>query len=111
NQKRDIFNVLLDIKKQLESGDMPDSDLVAQVKNFHEKVLGKLSEVGSITNRLIDTESMLQNQQTQMQEVIAKEQEVDVVDAISKMQYYDYVLQMSYKMSSMILPKSILDYL
>lgn len=111
NQKMDIFNVLLKIKEQVTNGEKPDAEYVQAVKDFHKKVIGKLSIVGSITNRLSDNEMMLQNQQTQMQEVLANEQEVDVVDAVSQMQYYDYLLQVSYKMSSMILPKSILDYL
>lgn len=111
NQKNDIFNVLMKIKEQIQSGEQPDSELVGQVKEFHSKVLSKLSEMGAITNRLSDNQTMLENQQTQLQEVISGEQEVDVVGAIGQLQFYDYLLQVSYKMSSMILPKSILDYL
>ncbi len=111
NQKMDIFNVLIKLKEQIKAGKQPDSEYVQAVKDFHKKVIGKLSEVGTVTNRMTDNELILQNQQTNLQEVIANEQEVDLVDAISQMQYYDYLLQVSYKMSSMILPKSILDFI
>ncbi len=111
NQKMDIFNVLLKVKEQISAGKEVDTELVKSVKDFHQKVIEKMSEVGAVTNRLVDNQTMLENQQTTFQQVIADEQQVDVVDAVTQLQYYDYLLQVSYKMSSMILPKSILDYI
>ena len=111
NQKTDIFNVIAKLRDEINSGKKPSADLVKAVKDFHQKMLNKMSEVGAVINRLTDNKAMIENQELSMKDVIAKEQDVDVVDAVSKMQYYDYLLQVSYKMSAMILPKSILDYL
>ncbi len=111
NQKTDIFNVLAKIRDTIKSGKKPTDEMIKAVKDFHQKLLTKMSEVGAVINRLHDNEEMINNQQLTLQEVIGKEQDVDVADAVSRMQYYDYLLQVSYKMSSMILPKSILDYL
>lgn len=111
NQKYDIFNVIAKIRDQVKAGDQPDAELVQSVKEFHQNLLNKLAEAGAVTNRLMDNQTMLENQQTDFQQVLASEQEVDVVSAITQLQYYDYLLQVSYKMSSMILPKSIMDYI
>jgi hypothetical protein len=37
--------------------------------------------------------------------------EVDVVETMVDLEHQDYLLQLAYKTSSMILPKSLLDYL
>ncbi len=111
NQKQDIFNVLAQIRDAIKSGKKPTDEMIKAVKDFHQKLLNKMSEVGAVINRLHDNKEMLENQELSLKEVIGKEQDVDVVEAVSQMQYYDYLLQVSYKMSSMILPKSILDYL
>ena len=44
-------------------------------------------------------------------ELVSKEKDVDVAKAIMEMQAEDNTLQMSYKMSAMMLPQSILNYL
>ncbi len=111
NQKMDIFNVIAKLRDTIKAGKQPTDEMIKAVKDFHQKLLNKMSEVGAVINRLNDNKEMINNQQLSLQEVISKEQDVDVADAVSRMQYYDYLLQVSYKMSSMILPKSILDYL
>jgi len=111
NQKLDIFNVIAKIRDTVKAGKKPSEELIKAVKDFHQKLINKMSEVGAEINRLNDSKSMLENQQLEYKNLLANTQQVDVVDAVTKMQYYDYLLQVSYKMSSMILPKSILDYL
>ncbi len=111
NQKLDIFNVIAKIRDTVKAGKKPSQDLIQAVKDFHQKMINKMAEVGAEINKLNDSKSMLENQELEYKDLLAKTQQVDVVEAVTQMQYYDYLLQVSYKMSSMILPKSILDYL
>ncbi len=111
NQKLDIFNVIAKIRDTVRAGKKPSQELVKAVKDFHQKMINKMSEVGAEINRLNDSKTMMENQELEYKDLLAQTQQIDVVDAVTKMQYYDYLLQVSYKMSSMILPKSILDYL
>ena len=111
NQDRDIFNVLISIRDALKSGTIPlDSDIQA-VGKFNNHILDKLAEAGNVVNQLDNTEELLGNQKTLLQNLASKEDDVDVAQAILEMQNQDYLLQLSYKMSSMILPKSLVDYI
>lgn len=111
NQKVDIFNALISIRDSLRAGEKPTKEQQEFVEDFSSKILSKTVEIGNITNQLTSTEELLNNQQLVLTELISKEKEVDVAKAIIDLQNYDYALQLTYKMSAMTLPKSLLDYL
>ncbi|MCH7962682.1 MAG: flagellar hook-associated protein FlgL [Bacteroidetes bacterium] len=111
NQKVDIFNTLLTIKNKLENGELPTDEEVARVTNFNKHILNKLANAGNIINKLQDTKDVLSNQQFVLTGLISDEQDVDIAKAILELQNQDYILQLSYKISSMVLPKSLLDYI
>ncbi|MFH1194316.1 MAG: flagellar hook-associated protein FlgL [bacterium] len=111
NQKADIFNTLFSIKEKLLAGELPTADQVEILKNFDSHVLNKMSEMGNIQNRLTDTQDMLTTQDSELQNLLSSEKDVDVAKAVIEMQNYDYSLQMAYKISAMILPKSLLEFL
>lgn len=111
NQKNDIFNTLIIIREKIKAGEVPDEDLTNQVKTFFDHLLNKTSEVGAMINQLGNTEEMLNNQMTNMQNLAASINEVDLAKAILELQQQDYLLQFSNKVASMILPRSILDYM
>jgi flagellin-like hook-associated protein FlgL len=46
-----------------------------------------------------------------LQGLLSSEQDVDMARATVDLQAQDYSLQLSYKIASMILPKSLLDFL
>jgi flagellar hook-associated protein 3 FlgL len=111
NQKVDIFNTLLTIKNKLENGELPTEEETARVSQFNSHILNKLSTAGNIVNKLQDTQDVLSNQQFVISSLISEEQDVDVAKAVLELQNQDYILQLSYKISSMVLPKSLMDYL
>lgn len=111
NQKTDIFNTLMNIRDNLRLGIKPTDEQQQFVNDFNNRLLNKLSEVGNRINHLNDTNDMLQSQKTSMQQVISNVQDVDVAKAVMDLQNQDYLLQVSYKMSSMFLQKSLLNYL
>ncbi len=111
NQKTDIFNTLINIRDNLRLGIKPTDEQQQFVNDFNSKLLDKLSEVGNRINHLNDTNDMLQSQTTNMKEVISNVQDVDVAQAVMDLQNQNYLLQVSYQMSSMFLPKTLMDYL
>lgn len=108
---KDIFNTIINIRDTLKNGGYPDDADVQTVKEFHDKLLNKMSEAGLYYNTLDNTKALLENQKIELQTMISAEKDLDVAKAIIELQNYDYLLQVSYKMSAMILPKSLLDYL
>jgi flagellar hook-associated protein 3 FlgL len=111
NQKTDIFNTLIRIRDNLKNGVKPSDADYQAVKDFNNRLSQKTSETGNMINLMDSTDELLSNQNTQLTALLSKEKDVDVAKAIMDLQNRDYLLQMSYKVSSMILPKSLVDYL
>ncbi len=111
SQKADIFNTLLSIKEKLRNGERPNKMQTQIVEEFNSHVLDKLSEAGNITNRLNDTLDLLQNQKFELLKLLSVENDVDMAQELIDLESAQFSLDSSYKISSMILPKSLLDYL
>lgn len=107
----DMFNKLDTIITNLRSGIKPTAAEVKEIEDFSSGVLNKLSVAGNIKNRLSDTEELLKTQQLNVEELISKEKDVDMARAIVDYENQQFNLDLTYKVSSMILPKSLLDYL
>ena len=111
NQKADIFNTLLTIKENLKLGIKPTAEQQTTLENFNKHLLAKISEAGNVSNQFTDVQDQIGQQKMILLELVSKEKDVDVAKAIMEMQAEDNTLQMSYKMSAMMLPQSILNYL
>ncbi len=111
NQDIDIFNQLKIIIENLRDGIPPTEEQRAAVNAFNSKVIGKLSEIGNIVNQFTTIESMLTQQNLDLEENNSQVNGVDVAKAIIELQNQDYLLQLSQKLAATILPKSLLDYL
>ena len=107
----DIFNKLIDIRDNLKNGIKPTDDDVKVIDEFSTSVRNHLSNVGNVSNKLEDSQEILNNQILTLEELISEESEVDLAAATIDLQNYDYSLQLSYKMSSMFLSRSLLDYI
>jgi flagellar hook-associated protein 3 FlgL len=111
NQPTDIFNALKQISDDLKNGIVPDNDKIALVENFNSRLTSKQSEVGNTINQISSLENMLTQQSYNLQELAQNENGVDVAKAIVDLQNQDYLLQVSQKLGSILLPKTLLDYL
>lgn len=107
----DVFNTLVSIKEKLNNGEIPSDAEVKVVKDFHSNLLNKLSYVGNVQNYLESTSEMIDQRILNMKNLVSMETDVDVAEAAISLQNQEYMLQVAYKTSSSILPKSIVDYL
>ena len=111
NQPTDIFNTLKQISSDLRNGIVPTDEQIAAVENFNSRLTAKQSEVGNTINQISTLENMLSQQSFNLQELAQNENGVDVARAIVDLQNQDYLLQISQKLGSILLPKTLLDYL
>ncbi|MGE5362982.1 MAG: hypothetical protein ACM3SM_02545 [Bacteroidota bacterium] len=107
----DIFNTLISIRDELKDGTRPSIDQANIVQDFGQHVLNKISASGDTINRLDNTNELVDNQILELKTLLSDEQDVDDAEAIMDLQNQQYYLDLSYKMSSMIMTKSLLDYL
>jgi len=111
NQKTDIFNTLLTVKENLRLGIKPTTEQQTAIADFNKHLLAKISEAGNVSNQFTDVKDQLEQQKMILLELVSKEKDVDVAKAVMEMQAEDNSLQMAYKMSAMVLPQSLLNYL
>jgi len=111
NQKADIFNTLITIREQLINGEKPSDVQVNLVNDFNQHVLNNLSIAGGISNKLQATEEILFNKEMEISGLLSLEKDVDVAKALLELESAQYTLDISYQISAMILPRSLLDYL
>ncbi|MBI9073189.1 MAG: flagellar hook-associated protein FlgL [Melioribacteraceae bacterium] len=111
NQDADIFNILISMKNKLNNGERPNDNQVKMVNNFMNHLTNKMSEVGNISNKLLDAAELIDSQRLAVQEYMSIEKDVDMAEAIIELETSQHSLDINYKISSMILPSSLLDYL
>lgn len=107
----DIMNTLLNVYNDLKAGNRPSEADKAALKDFNKKLTNELVKAGDKINRLTSTNELIDNQLMGLKTLMSKENDVDVTEAVINLQNQQYYLDVSYKMSSMILPKSLLDYI
>ncbi len=107
----DIFNTLISIRDDLRNGVMPDAAATERIEDFSKNVVDKLAREGTVINKLTDTDLILENQEVIAQDLLSKENDTDIAKSLIDLQNQEYILELSYKMSSMILPKSLMDYI
>ena len=111
SQKANIFNTLLSIKENLANGTLPNQNQIAIVNDFNQHILNKLSVAGDISNRLKSTTQLLDNQELELTNLKSQESDVDVVKTMVELQSKQFNLETGYKISAMIMPKSLMDFL
>ncbi len=107
----DLFNTLIEVRDNLRNGIKPDAAQTQIVEDFSKNILGKMTSAGEVMNRLDATKELLGGQILELQNLLSKEKETDIAKAVIDMQQQQYYLDMSYKMSASILPRSLLDFM
>lgn len=111
NQSTDIFNTLKQISNNLRNGVVPGDLLIKSVENFNSRLTAKQSEVGNTINQISTIDSMLNQQNFNLQKAAQDENGVDIARAVVDLQNQDYLLQVSQKLGAKLLPQTLLDYL
>ena len=111
NQSMDIFNILLNIKNNLQNGIAPTDAQIKSVSDYNNHLLDSIAKAGNTINQMTDAQTLLNNQQTQIQSVTTSIQGVDMAKAIMDLQNQNTLLQYSYQLAAKITTKSLLDYL
>ena len=111
NQKTDIFNTLIAVKNNLQSGIVPTSAQIQAITDFNNRLLDNIAKTGNAANQLTNSKDLLTNQQTQLTTMISNIQGIDVAKSAVNLQSQQNILQETYQMASMISNKTLLSYL
>jgi flagellar hook-associated protein 3 FlgL len=111
DQQTTIFNTLIQIRDELKAGKKPTQAEYATVEAFSNRLLTKESKAGNYVNSLETTDDLLTNQTTELKTLLSGVKDVDQYQAVIDLEKTNYQLQLSYKVASMVMNKSLLDYL
>jgi flagellar hook-associated protein 3 FlgL len=111
NQQNDIFNSMISIVNSLKSGTAPTDAQIQAISDFNERMLDNLAKAGNVTNQLSNTQSLLKNQQTQLNSLISNVQSIDAAKAATDLSNLQYLLDASYQVAGQVMNKTLLDYL
>ncbi|MEW6702735.1 MAG: flagellin [Bacteroidota bacterium] len=106
-----LFQSINSIIDSLAAGNEPSQTERTNLENAYKEILNLQSIGGTTINRIDDRNEVLKNQLTNLQELLVREQGVDVPALIVDLQNQDYLLQVSYKLLATAYPKSLFDFL
>ncbi|MFA7288214.1 MAG: hypothetical protein WC055_04980 [Melioribacteraceae bacterium] len=106
-----LISSLNAIMDKLNNGEAPTKVLKDTFTEGYNGFLALQTQNGEKINRLDDIGLLLENNTTNTQNLLVDKQAIDPAKLIVDLQYQDYLLQMSNKLSATILPKSLLDYI
>jgi|YNPMSStandDraft_2_1061718.scaffolds.fasta_scaffold00173_14 flagellar hook-associated protein 3 FlgL len=107
----DVFNTLIRISNTLKNGAPPSLDDIRIIENFEKHLLNKISDLGNIANQLSFTRETLYTINQELRSLLSDEKDTDVAAAMIELQGYQFNLDVSYKVASMIIPNSLVNYL
>jgi flagellar hook-associated protein 3 FlgL len=111
NQRGNPLTVLQTIKDNLAADIRPNNNQLQIIDDFPQVIVDQTTEAGELYNRLDAGEKILDRQDLVLQELRSKKQDVDMATAIMDLQSREYHLNAMYKLSSKLLPQSILDFM
>lgn len=106
-----VFESLNSIIDSLTAGTTPTQTQQSDLNDAYNKLLGIESLAGENLNRISDSSDVLNTRLTNYKELLVKKQEINPQELVVDLQNQDYLLQMSYKLLSQQMQKSILQYI
>jgi flagellar hook-associated protein 3 FlgL len=109
--KGDIFGTLISIKDGLKNGVAPNANQIQVVNDFYSIVLDKTSDIGNISNRIRNISDQLDTEESDIKGLLSTESDTNIAQAAIDLQNKQLTMEYAYKVSSIVLPMSLLDYL
>jgi len=107
----DVFNSLLKIEKLIDNKEDIPSEYNKIFDKFTANIVDKTTKIGNIYNKLKDTLVVQDTMNVEITDLLSKTKDTDVAKAVVDLQYFDYILNLAYKSGSMLLPKSLMDFI
>ena len=106
--------VLIDMAKELRKNDF-DSQKLQQMSNQLDKNmsdnLDKITQLGSTTKFLEDTENRLMDNNLNLNEKIASVENIDLAEAITEFSWAEYAYNAALKVGNSIISQSFIDFM
>ena len=111
---KNIVVLLVDMATELKKDDFDPEKLRAMSTQFDESTgvnLDKITQLGSTTKFLEDTESRLKDNNLNLTEKISSVENVDLAEAITEFSWAEYAYNAALKVGNSILSQSFIDFM
>ncbi len=106
-----IFNLMIQIKNELQAGQSPTTADAQSVDTYIDDVANATGKAGAIMQNLTNNDTMLSSQQTQLQQLLSNQQDADVAAVTIKMNQDQLDLQAALSSGASVLPDTLLNFL
>jgi len=106
-----IFELMINVKNELEAGQAPTTAESQSVDGFLSSVTAATGKAGAMIQDLDNNNTQLAAQQTQLQQLLSVQQDSDVAETTIKMNQDQLELQAALSSGASVLPKTLLDFL
>ncbi len=106
-----LFDVLISVRNSLLAGTVPSAADQAAVKAATDQINKVASKMGSYSQSLGTTVTHLEDQKTQLQNLMSSVRDTDVAEATLDLKQQQLMLDAALNTGAQILPKSLLDFL
>jgi len=106
-----IFNLMIQVRDALQSGQSPTTAQAGSVDTYIDNVANATGKAGAIMQNLTANDTMLSNQQTQLQKLLSAQQDSDIAAVTLKMNQDQLDLQAALSSGASVLPDTLLNFL
>ena len=108
----DIFGALKNLSTALAANDTAGiGSAMDQINAAYSQLEASQAQVGSVENLVSDSQSRLQDDETNMKGLLSNNEDVDIVQAIGKFQMQSAALTAARQAASKLFDNSLLDYI
>ena len=109
----DVFEVLIDIRDDLRSGDLDSLSNVrlGELDQISSQISQARAIYGSTMNRLLFNQDRIEGTQVTLQDVLSQTQEADFAELVTQINMKEIALQAALATTSRVIQASLLDFL
>ena len=106
-----IFNLMIQVRNELQSGQGPTTAEAQSVDTYIDSVANATGKAGSIMQYLTNNDTMLTSQQTQLEQLLSVQQDSDIAETTLRMNQDQLDLQAALSSGASVLPDTLLNFL
>ncbi|HUN65382.1 MAG TPA: flagellar hook-associated protein FlgL [Bacteroidota bacterium] len=110
-QGTQMFDLMIQLRDSLQSGTIPAAASMDSVSTMMDHLVAESGKAGAISQLLSTNQTLLEDQNTQLESLRSNYQDTDVAEATMQMKQAEVMLESALNTGAQIIPQSLIDYM
>ncbi|MCX6135298.1 MAG: hypothetical protein NTU47_15950 [Ignavibacteriales bacterium] len=106
-----LFDILIQIKNNLQGGIPPTAAQVDSVNNGFDHIILKTSKAGTYVQNMQNLTKHLDDQKTQLTQFLSNDQDADLAASVTQLKQQETMLEAALNAGARTIPKTLVDFL